>query len=72
MEGDGGESWHSLLSLLPLLLKSMGAAAAHIEVHEVQEPFDSIITGSAGAIGWFGHVKVIWVAGLALASVLLT
>ena len=41
MEGDGGESGRSLLSLLPLLLKSMGAAAAHIEVHEVQDPFDS-------------------------------
>ena len=31
-----------------------------------------IITGLAGAIGWFGHVIVVWVAGLALASVLLT
>ena len=43
MEGDGGESGRSLQSLLLLssLLKSIGAAAAHIEVHEVQESFDS-------------------------------
>ena len=41
VDGDGGVSGCALLTLPPLLLKSMGAAAAHIDEQEVQELFEA-------------------------------
>lgn len=42
MEEDGGESGHTLLTVLPQLIKSTGAAVAHFDVHEVHEPLESM------------------------------